>query len=256
MNTQIETAINRCLQAWRQALAVKKVKDPFDLGRWDCHYAGRAYCNAIPYLMPDQDSIDIFVACITHGMLLGAIQPQEASKLLYAAQIALGSARNRQQATKPGAPSLATASSSATAGRREPHPAPSTPTPTPSPSAQQATTPPTPPPSGASSSPAPEPRAPSLATASSSARVGDHKPHPAAPQAPTPSPLEGGEAAIGRTAGAPPSSPIDKDLQAWAEAVLTPTPSPVHYDPTRTGAVTPHPPTPVRDTNHPLPKAS
>jgi hypothetical protein len=100
MPATTETAIDRCVQAWRKALAAKRVTDPFDLYLPDQRYAGRAYRSAMPYLTPDPDAIDTFVACVTHGILLGAIEPPEASKLLYAVQIILGSLRNRQQSAR------------------------------------------------------------------------------------------------------------------------------------------------------------
>jgi hypothetical protein len=58
MPTPTETAIDRCVQAWRQALAAKRVTDPFDLYLPDQRYAGRAYRSAMPYLAPNPDAID------------------------------------------------------------------------------------------------------------------------------------------------------------------------------------------------------
>jgi len=46
-----------------------------------------AYCNAMPKLS-GAGNIRDFIACVTHGMLLGIIPGSEATRLLYAAQVA------------------------------------------------------------------------------------------------------------------------------------------------------------------------
>ena len=47
----------------------------------------RTFRLAMPPLIGDRKVRD-FIACATHGMLLGLLKPQEATKLLYAAQVA------------------------------------------------------------------------------------------------------------------------------------------------------------------------
>ncbi len=92
-----ESAVHRCVKAYYDAC---DIEDPHDTGldpaaRYRVHLA---YRHAMPYLLPDPDSIDAFLACVTHGLVIQVFQPAEASKLLYAAQVAIGSRRAR---TKP-----------------------------------------------------------------------------------------------------------------------------------------------------------
>ncbi|HEY3705920.1 MAG TPA: hypothetical protein VGL22_12710, partial [Terracidiphilus sp.] len=68
-------------------------------------------------------AIDAFIACVTHGMILEVFTPAETSKLLYAAQTAIGSRRARTEALR------------AQSKSQQPTP---TPTPTPSLSADSA----------------------------------------------------------------------------------------------------------------------
>jgi hypothetical protein len=51
--------------------------------------AGEAYRAALPPLT-SRDNCRDFIACVAHGILLGAIPESSAGKLLYAAQVALG----------------------------------------------------------------------------------------------------------------------------------------------------------------------
>ena len=51
--------------------------------------AGPAWVNAMPPLTGYENILD-FIACAAHGIMLGAIDEKRGSKLLYAAQIALG----------------------------------------------------------------------------------------------------------------------------------------------------------------------
>jgi len=46
----------------------------------------RTFRLAMPPLIGDRKVRD-FIACATHGMLLGLLKPEEATKLLYAAQV-------------------------------------------------------------------------------------------------------------------------------------------------------------------------
>src|SRR5579859_8284017 len=59
-----------------------------------------AWRFAMPYLTSDPDSIDCFLACVTQGMLNGIFTMEEASKFLYAIQVAIGSRRARTEALK------------------------------------------------------------------------------------------------------------------------------------------------------------
>ncbi len=95
----VNSAVQRCVTAWRQALAFKKVTDPFEPGVWSHDYAGKAYRNAMPWLSTP-DNVDAFIACVAHGLAIGAIEPSDATKLLYAAQVAITSRRARLQAER------------------------------------------------------------------------------------------------------------------------------------------------------------
>jgi hypothetical protein len=95
----INSAVQRCVTAWRQALAFKKVTDPFEPGVWSHDYAGQAYRNAMPWLSTP-DNVDAFIACVAHGLAIGAIDRRDATKLLYAAQVAITSRRARLQAER------------------------------------------------------------------------------------------------------------------------------------------------------------
>jgi hypothetical protein len=99
MSTAPETAVQRCLDAYNQACARDDARNdhsPESLDR-----VGRAYRHAMPFLTSDPDSIDAFIACVTHGLVIQVFQPAEASKLLYAAQVAITSRRARAQIGHP-----------------------------------------------------------------------------------------------------------------------------------------------------------
>jgi hypothetical protein len=47
------------------------------------------------------DSARDFVACVAHGLLIGAIPDEQATKLLYAAQVALSTHRTASKTHQP-----------------------------------------------------------------------------------------------------------------------------------------------------------
>ncbi|UWZ86463.1 hypothetical protein [Occallatibacter riparius] len=170
----INSAVQRCVNAWREALARKNCKDPVDPGVWERDYAGKAYRKALPWLSTP-DNVDAFIACVAQGLAIGAIDPSHATKLLYAAQVAITSRRARLQAdkearaqTKVGAPGpspLGTGEGSRSAAP-------------PSPLGKKVG-------EAAAAAPQVPEGAPYLRTASPSGDVGDHGPKPAAaPQVP------------------------------------------------------------------------
>src|SRR5215469_5270526 len=57
--------------------------DSFTRARWK---AANAFRLALPPLIGGGNVRD-FIACITHGMLLGILKPRESTRLLYAAQV-------------------------------------------------------------------------------------------------------------------------------------------------------------------------
>jgi hypothetical protein len=93
-----ESAVERCAKAYYDKA---EIEDPHDTGVDPAalERVHLAYRHAMPYLLPDPDSIDAFIACVTHGLVIQVFEPAEASKLLYAAQVALGSLRARNQAS-------------------------------------------------------------------------------------------------------------------------------------------------------------
>ncbi len=81
-------AIALCAKAWEDAFRAQLEQD----GDEDdaITEAGKAYRAALPPLNCRDDCRD-FIACVAHGMLLGAIPENNAGKLLYAAQVACSS---------------------------------------------------------------------------------------------------------------------------------------------------------------------
>jgi hypothetical protein len=91
-------AIARCREAWLHRFRAGKAKKEDNVLAG--YYAGAAYREAMPALT-DHESIRDFIACAAHGMLIEAIDFQHGAKLLYAAQVALGSLRQQPQQTRP-----------------------------------------------------------------------------------------------------------------------------------------------------------
>ena len=88
-------AVARCCEAWQHAYQEHASRDGCQTSA--CAWAYKAYRNAMPALSGEEDVGD-FIACATHGLLIGAIEADRASKLLYAAQIALTSINRAQKA--------------------------------------------------------------------------------------------------------------------------------------------------------------
>ena len=85
-------AVARCSEAW--ARAIRSLKDS-DAWHMDIpKIAGAAYCSAMPPIT-DRKSISDYVACVAHGLSIGAIDAKLAGKHLYAAQVASGVVRNQ-----------------------------------------------------------------------------------------------------------------------------------------------------------------
>ncbi|UWZ83963.1 hypothetical protein [Occallatibacter riparius] len=94
--TTPEQAVQHCLDAYNKACAEDDARNdhsPESLAR-----VNRAYRRAMPFLTPA--TIDAFLACVTHGLVLEIFTTAEAAKLLYATQIAVGSRRTAQQQSK------------------------------------------------------------------------------------------------------------------------------------------------------------
>jgi hypothetical protein len=85
-------AVAHCCQLWDdvfQAELVHEKREYYARGPAD-----KAYRNAMPPLSGYQNICD-FIACVAHGIVIGAIAEDCGSKLLYAAQIAIGAVRNQ-----------------------------------------------------------------------------------------------------------------------------------------------------------------
>jgi len=83
--TSTNPAVQRCLDAWHDIF-----DDLTAAGKeeWAASKpAHKAYRRAMPDPESEQ-SIQDFIACISRGILIGAIDDQNAARLLYAAQVA------------------------------------------------------------------------------------------------------------------------------------------------------------------------
>lgn len=83
-------AVARCRDAWTREYKTQLAKGAPRVAA--VFSANGAYRNAMPQLA-GYENIRDFIACIAQGMLLGAIEASQSSKLLYAAQVALSTVR-------------------------------------------------------------------------------------------------------------------------------------------------------------------
>jgi len=68
-----------------------------------------AYKAQLP-AMADRESIRAFIACVAHGIAISALEAQQASKMLYAAQVAMSLNKEEKPNGRPrGAPRRAAA---------------------------------------------------------------------------------------------------------------------------------------------------
>ena len=90
--------VARCCNAWERAYQATAADGKSD---YFCRIdASVAYRNSMPSLS-GFDSARDFVACVAHGLLIGAIPAEQASKLLYAAQVALSTHRTASKIRQP-----------------------------------------------------------------------------------------------------------------------------------------------------------
>jgi hypothetical protein len=83
-------AVARCVDAYNRAYKMER-----SAGREDyaaTKIAGKVLRRALPPLVGHENIRD-FIACVAQSILLGAIDTNDASKLLYAAQVALAAVR-------------------------------------------------------------------------------------------------------------------------------------------------------------------
>jgi hypothetical protein len=91
-------AVARCLNAWKCAYKKEfaKCEDEDDASE----VAQKAYRDVMPSLS-GYENIRDFIACVVNAMLIGAIEDNQGTKLLYGAQVALTTVRRQPAALKP-----------------------------------------------------------------------------------------------------------------------------------------------------------
>ena len=91
-------AIARCSEAWRRVYTTKLAKrvNKFEAA----HAAAEAYRQTMPPLVAYSNIRD-FIACVGNAMLLRIIVEPDSTRLLYAAQVALSSARLMPKTAEP-----------------------------------------------------------------------------------------------------------------------------------------------------------
>jgi hypothetical protein len=90
-------AVARCMSAWKCAYNAEfaKCEDEEDASE----VAQKAYRDAMPSLS-GYENIRDFIACVVNAMLIGAIEDNQGTKLLYGAQVALTTIRRQPAAPK------------------------------------------------------------------------------------------------------------------------------------------------------------
>ncbi len=93
-------AVARCCAEFVGAYKAARAggKDDYDARK----AATSAYRAAMPPLS-GSDNIRDFIACVAHGLLIETISGNEATRLLYAAQVATGAHKNQPSRKKPAA---------------------------------------------------------------------------------------------------------------------------------------------------------
>jgi len=98
----LNSAVQSCVAAFNQTLAAEHAAGHTTSAARD--KAVEAFCKAMPYLT-SHGNIRGYIACVGQGMLLKIIRCEEGSKLLYAAQIAMGALPRELRAVgRPGDP--------------------------------------------------------------------------------------------------------------------------------------------------------
>ena len=97
-----EKAVKRCCAAWRRSYNayMEKSRGTHADKLFAAHQAGPAYCNAMP-ILAGYENIRDFIACLAHGILIGAIPQSRSGQLLYAAQVALSTVHREPKPPKP-----------------------------------------------------------------------------------------------------------------------------------------------------------
>jgi hypothetical protein len=90
-------AIARCMIEWQRVYREQRAKKESSFSA--SLVAAEAYRKAMPPLS-GRENISDFIACVAHGMLIEAIGGNDATKLLYAAQVALATLRRQPAPAK------------------------------------------------------------------------------------------------------------------------------------------------------------
>jgi hypothetical protein len=87
----VGAALRRCRAAWQRAYKAEMDKTHGNDGDdvFASYFGDRAYRKAMP-ILSTYESIQAYIACAAHGLLIGAIAPEESGHILYAAQVAIG----------------------------------------------------------------------------------------------------------------------------------------------------------------------
>ena len=83
------TAVNRCIRAYNRAYK-KASADGESTYKSECA-GNKAFLHAMPPLA-GRDNIRNFIACVAEAAMLKVLSPKEVTRLLYAAQVAVGAA--------------------------------------------------------------------------------------------------------------------------------------------------------------------
>jgi hypothetical protein len=84
--TARNAAVEHCVAEWTRVYRTERAKGEGSV--FASTTASVSYRAAMPSLI-GSDNIRDFIACVARGVLLGAIDSKDSSKLLYAAQVAL-----------------------------------------------------------------------------------------------------------------------------------------------------------------------
>jgi hypothetical protein len=94
----ISLAITRCVETYNRAYKAERASRRDEIAA--IRSARRAFRAALPPLVGCENIRD-FIACIAQGILLDVIDTADASKLLYAAQVAIAAGRLSSAPAKP-----------------------------------------------------------------------------------------------------------------------------------------------------------
>src|SRR5271165_1111947 len=94
----LDPVVQRSCNAYHRAYSAEREKG---VGDYEASEKGaEAYRNAMPCLTTYANIRD-FIACVTYGMLCHVIRNDDATKLLYASQVALGALRAQPKPDQP-----------------------------------------------------------------------------------------------------------------------------------------------------------